>query len=222
MVVAEHPVLGILELMCWMCGYETAFLKMAMDTDFVMRFFDRYLSIQSEIIDAYYTAVGPYCDITTSGDDFGTQNGPLISPAMFRELVAPYFRERIERTKSVADCLYWHHSCGSVTALLDDIVECGVDILNPVQVSADGMDPSILKNRWGDKLVFWGGMDIQQLMNRGTPLEVAEELRRLVSIFGAGGGGYVVACSHELQSDAKPENLAAMVDVLTGTVNTDP
>jgi uroporphyrinogen decarboxylase len=209
-VVAEHPVFGILELGCWMCGYEDFLMRLAGEPDFVRRFFDRVLDIQLKVIADYYTALGPYIDLTTSGDDFGMQMGPLVSPRTFERLIAPYFSERIARTKELAGCIYWHHTCGSVVALLDQIIDCGVDILNPVQTSAAGMDPAALKARFGDRLVFWGAVDVQQFLPGATPEEVSTEVTRLMATLGR-DGGYVIAPAHNMQDDVPPENIVAWV-----------
>lgn len=211
--VAEHPVLGILELGCWVCGYDDFMLKLALDPDFVRAFFDRVLDIQLAVIEQYYAALGPYIEVTTSGDDFGTQRGPLLSPEMFGDLVAPRFRERIRRTKEIGECLYWHHTCGSVAGLLDQIIDCGVDILNPVQTSADGMEPGGLKARFGDRIVFWGAVDVQQFLPGATETEVCEHIAGLRDVLGR-DGGYVIAPAHEIQDDVPPENLVAWVETM--------
>ena len=212
-VVGEHPVFGILELGCWMCGYDDFLLRLAADPEFVKRFFDRVLAVQLAVIETYYAALGPYLDLTTSGDDFGSQNGPLLSPAMFEELVAPFFAPRIARTKALARCPYWHHTCGSVYRLLPQLIACGIDILNPVQTSAAEMNPSALKQRFGDRLAFWGGMDVQQFLPRATPREVVGRARELAAVLGA-GGGYVMAPAHEMQDDIPPENIVAWVEAV--------
>ncbi len=214
-VVAGHPVYGILELGCWMCGYDDFFLKLAADTDFVRVFFDRILEIQLAVIEQYYAALGSYIDLTTSGDDFGSQNGPLISPAMFESLIAPCFSERIRRTKEAGRCRYWHHTCGSVADLLDEIVGCGVDILNPIQTSAAGMEPRSLKDRFGDRLVFWGGVDVQQFLPRATLAEIPAHVDELARVLGE-NGGYVMAPAHEIQDDVPAENVAAWVEAVQG------
>lgn len=214
-VVAEHPVYGILELGCWMCGYDDFFLKLAADPDFIHAFFEEVTEIQMAVIEQYYAALGPYIDLTTSGDDFGGQNGPLLSPAMFETFIAPYFSARIQRTKEIAHCYYWHHTCGSVFKLLDQIIACGVDILNPVQTSAADMQPALLKARFGDRLVFWGGMDVQQFLPRAKSAEIPGHVRDLVDTLGK-DGGYVMAPAHEIQDDVPPENLLAWIDALHG------
>jgi len=212
-VVGEHPVYGILELGCWMCGYDDFLLKFAVDPDFIRTFFEQVLSIQLAIIEIYYGVLGPYLHLTTSGDDFGTQMGPFMSPEMFDQLIAPFFAARISRTKQIAKCYYWHHSCGSIGKLLSQIIACGVDILNPVQTSAAGMSPEKLKAAHGDSLVFWGAVDVQQLLPHATPETVRREVRSLIDVLGK-DGGYVVAPAHEMQVDIPPENIIALVQAV--------
>lgn len=218
-VVAEHPVYGILELGCWMCGYDDFFLKMAADTDFVRCFFDKFLEIQLAVIEQYYPVLAPYIDLTTSGDDFGAQNGPLLSPRMFESLIVPYFSARINRTKELGQCYYWHHTCGSVVKLLDQIIDCGVDILNPVQTSAAEMDPRLLKDRFGDRLVFWGAVDVQQFLPQAAREAVPDHVRALVRVLGE-DGGYVMAPAHEIQDDVPAENILAWVEAVNRNSST--
>ena len=215
-VVASHPVYGILELGCWMCGYDDFLLKFALDPDFVKFFFDKFFEIQTKVNEQYYAALGPYIDLTISGDDFGSQNGPLISPAMFEEFISPYFSERIKQVKTLAGCYYWHHSCGSIFELLDPILACGVDILNPIQTSAFHMEPERLKAAYGDRLVFWGAVDVQQFLPLATPAEIPDRIRELLAVLGK-DGGYVMAPAHEIQRDIPPENLVAWVETVTAS-----
>jgi len=210
-VIGEHPVFGVLELGCWMCGYDDFLMRLAGDHDFVREFFGRVLEIQMAVIEQYYSALGPYIDVTTCGDDFGMQTGPLISPHAFRTLVAPYFSARIKRTKELSNCLFFHHSCGSVFDLLDAIIECGVDIINPVQTSARDMQPERLKAAFGDRLAFWGAVDVQAFLPSATPEEVRRGVRSLVDVLGR-DGGYVMAPGHNMQDDVPPANIAAWVE----------
>ncbi len=214
-VIAEHPVYGILELGCWMCGYDDFLSRLAGDPDFVFAYFEKVFEIQMAIIENYYAVLGPYIDLTTSGDDFGMQTGPLISPSMFDRFITPFFSKRIQRTKDLAHCYYWHHTCGSVFSLLDQIVECGVDILNPLQTSAAQMSPASLKERFGEKLVFWGGVDVQQFLPNATPDEVHQEVGNLIKTFGR-EGGYVMAPAHNMQDDIPPDNIVAWVETMQG------
>lgn len=212
-VVSNHPVFGCFELGCWMCGFDDFLLKMALDPDFIRTFLDMTQKIQLDVMEQYYDALGSYIDITMSGDDFGTQQGPMISPEMFHELIAPYFAERIKRAKEITGCPHWHHSCGSVFKLLDSIIACGVDILNPIQTSAADMDPEKLKTQYGDRLVFWGGVDVQQFLPHVTPAEVAPVIHKLIDTMGK-DGGYVMAAAHEMQDDIPAENIIAWIEAI--------
>jgi uroporphyrinogen decarboxylase len=214
-VTAEHPIYGILELGCWMCGYSEFQLKLASDVDFVRCFFDKVLAIQMAVIEQYYSVLGPYIDLTTSGDDFGTQRGPILSPGMFESLIAPYYKARIHRTKELGQCYYWHHTCGSVFQLLDNIIDCGVDILNPIQTSAARMGPRLLKERIGDRIVFWGAVDVQHFLPQAFPEDIPEHINELISVLGR-SGGYVMAPAHEIAADIPTENIAAWVEALKG------
>jgi uroporphyrinogen decarboxylase len=210
-IIAEHPVYGILELGCWMCGFDDFLLKILMEPDYVHYFFEKALEIQLGVIEQYYSVLGPFIDLTTSGDDFGTQSAPFLSPDMFSDIIRPYFSERIKRTKEIAQCYYWHHSCGSVADLLDQIIECGVDILNPIQTSATGMEPQSLKARFGDQIVFWGAVDVQKFLPFAKPSEVAVHISFLAETLGK-NGGYVMAPAHEIQEDVPVENIAVWVE----------
>lgn len=208
-VCARHPVLGVFELGCWMCGFDDFLYRMAAEPEFVHRFFQIVLAYQKRVIAAYYGAVGAYVHFTTSGDDFGTQMGPFLSPAMFRQMIRPYLEERIDCTRRFTDAAFFHHTCGSVFALIPDLIAAGVDILNPVQPNAAGMEPERLKTVFGDRLTFYGGVDTQHLLPRGAPEEVAANVRWLIEVLGA-NGGYILSAAHTLQEDVPPENVVAM------------
>lgn len=210
-VLAEHPVYGVMELGAWMFGYENYLYNIAGEPDLIHRFNEKVLEIQLEVSRQYYKALGPYIDLTISGDDFGMQQSPIISPETFAKMIAPYFKERIKLTKEIGQCIYWHHSCGSIFDLLDQIIDCGVQILNPIQTSAAKMDPASLKKTFGDRIVFWGAMDVQQFLRQASPDEVRAKTRELVSILGK-DGGYVMAPAHEIGSDIPFPNIVAWVE----------
>ena len=208
-VVAEHPVYGVFELGCWMCGFDDFLLRVAGDPDFVRRFFDIYLDLQKRFIRPYYEALGEYIHLTTSGDDFGMQTGTLISPRAFRSLVKPYYRERIAFTRQFTRAAYWHHSCGSVFALIPDLLECGVEILNPIQPGAFLMEPERLKSAYGGQLCFHGGFDTQNVLPFGTPQQIEAEVARVMQAMKP-GGGYIFSAAHNIQGDVPPENVLKM------------
>lgn len=208
-VVAEHPVFGVLELGCWMCGFDDFLLRVAGDHDFVRCFFDIVYELQKRFIQPYYQAVGDYIHLTTSGDDFGMQTGPFISPRAFRNLVAPYFKERIAFTRQFTPAHYWHHSCGSVHAIIPDLLDCGVEILNPIQPGAHQMEPERLKNDYGARLVFHGGFDTQNVLPFGSQAEIETEVERVISAMKP-GGGYIFSAAHIIQPDVPPENVLTL------------
>jgi len=208
-VVAEHPVYGVFELACWMCGFDDFLWRLAGDRPFVHRLFRKLLELQKQIIRPYYQAVEEFIYLTTSGDDFGTQTGPFMSPATFRELVKPYFSERIAYTRQFTNAYFWHHTCGSVYDLLPDLIDAGVDIVNPVQPGAWKMEPERLKADFGDRLCFHGGFDTQHVLPFGTPEEIEAEVRRVMDAFKP-GGGYIFSAAHNIQSDVPAENVLTM------------
>jgi uroporphyrinogen decarboxylase len=210
-VVAEHPVFGVFELGCWMFGFEDYLYRLLAEPEAVHIFSKRIWDYQKGIIDSYYGALGDYIDCTTSGDDFGTQKAPFLSAALFDEMVAPYFSERVRRTKQLTSAFYQHHTCGSVYALLPSIIECGVDILNPIQPGVHQMEPERLKSEFGGKLAFWGGVDTQYLLPFGTPDEIKKEVKRILSIMDK-NGGYILSPAHTIQGDVPAENLLAVYE----------
>jgi uroporphyrinogen decarboxylase len=163
-------------------------------------------------LDRFLDAVGDSVDIIQMGDDLGTQHGPQISPAMYREFFLPRHRAIYNRVKERSQAKVFLHCCGGVRELLPHLIEAGVEILNPVQTSAAGMDPQSLKREFGRDLVFWGGgCETQTLLIHGTPQQVQSQVRERIGIFGE-GGGYVFNQVHNVLSDVPPENVVAMFD----------
>ena len=213
-VCARHPCFGVMELGCWMCGFDDFLYRMAAEPEFVRRFFDIIHAYQERIQEVYYAAVGPYIHFTTSGDDFGTQTGPFLSPAMFADLVAPYLRARIQQVRRFTVAAFFHHTCGSVFELIPHLLEAGVDILNPIQPRTRNMEPERLKQAFGDRLTFYGGVDTQCLLPQGTVAEVAHGTRELIRTLG-GSGGYILSAAHTLQEDIPDENILALYRAAT-------
>jgi uroporphyrinogen decarboxylase len=207
-VCARHPCHGVMEVGCWMCGYDDFLYRMAAEPEFVRRFFDLVHAYQQRIEKVYYTALGSYIHFTTSGDDFGMQTGPLISPRMFVELVIPYLQARIERVRHHTGAAFFHHTCGSVFELIPHMLDAGVEILNPIQPRTRHMEPARLKQAFGDRLTFYGGVDTQWLLPRGSVEEVEAATRELIGILGA-SGGYILSAAHTLQEDVPDENILA-------------
>jgi uroporphyrinogen decarboxylase len=192
-------------------GMEQFFLDLLMNKKMAKALLEKVFEIQSIKMEKYLDEVGPYVDVVSVGDDLAGQSGPLISLDLYREMVKPYHKAYFELIKRKTSGKLHLHSCGSIAYFLDDLIKIGVDIINPVQVSAKGMDPGMLKETYGDRICFWGGIDTQHLLPGGTPEEVAREVHRMVRVLGR-DGGYVLGAVHNIQADVPPENVVAMYD----------
>jgi len=209
-ICASHPTYGILELGCWMCGFDDFLYRMAGEPEFVQYFFERVLDYQKKVSERYYKALGAYIHYTSSGDDFATQTSTFVSPAMFDELIAPYFKERIDFTKKLTKAKFLHHSCGNVESLIPSLIKCGVDILNPVQPVGDKMKPAYFKKTYGGKIVFHGGYDTQFALPNNTPAQIDSEIKAFAAEIKR-GGGFIMAAAHNIQRDVSPENVDAFL-----------
>ncbi|MFW5741145.1 MAG: uroporphyrinogen decarboxylase family protein, partial [Myxococcota bacterium] len=167
------------------------------------------------VVQVLNNRVGPWVDVFYNGDDLGLQDGPMIRREWFTNLLAPRYIQYHEAIKAkVPQAKIFFHTCGSVVDLLPDIIETGIDILNPVQVNAAGMgDTAMLKREFGDEVTFWGAVDTQHVMPNGGPEDVRDEVRRRIDDL-APGGGYVLNTSHNIQADVPPENILALVEAL--------
>ncbi len=153
---------------------------------------------------------GEYVDLVVYGDDLGMQKGPLIRPGLYRRMIKPQHKRMADAVKRHGKPIVYH-TCGSVYALIRDLIEVGIDCLNPIQVAAAEMDTRRLKREFGGELAFWGGIDNQRVLPRGTPEGVRQEVRRRIEDL-AEGGGYVLCAAHNLQQDIPPENIVAMYE----------
>lgn len=168
---------------------------------------ERWIAVAEKALDECAANV----DIVFFGDDLASQLAPLFNPEIYREIIKPRHARMIAAVKDKADVRVLYHSCGAVAPLIDDLIEIGVDALNPVQVTASGMDPVELKKRWGGRITFWGGINSQEVLPFGTPDEVCAEVRRVVDIL-APGGGFVLNSVHNIQNDVAADNIVAMFD----------
>ncbi len=185
--------------------------------EYVKEIFHLQLELQMKNIQMYHQAVGDRIDVVVmSGTDFGSQNGPFISPEAYREIFKPLHRQMNDWVHANTRWKTFYHTCGSIVAFLDDFVEAGMDILNPVQISAAGMSPEFLKGKYGEKFVFWGGaVDAQHTLSFGTPDEVREETKRNAAVFSR-GGGFVSNNIHNIQANVPTENLIALFEAARG------
>lgn len=163
----------------------------------------------------YLDAVGKYIQVVgIGGEDLGSEIGPIINPKEWRELFKPAIQELVKEIKSRTKCYVMIHSCGSVKPFIPDFIEMGVDIWNPVQVSAKNMDPYELKKEFGDNITFWGGgCYTQHILPFASPKEVKEHVKKLVNIFKE-GGGFIFNQIHNIQPGTPPENIIAMFEAV--------
>jgi uroporphyrinogen decarboxylase len=218
--VADRNTAGLTENSLRLRGYENWFVDTLADPEGVEALLDvmvedklRYWDI---VIDwALETGNAPKISVVSEADDLGSQTATIIDPRLIRKMIIPRFKtifthlkKRLPRVK------VFMHSCGAVRELIPDLIEAGMDILNPVQFTAAGMGLEGLKRDFGDALTFWGGgVDTQSTLSHGTPRQVADEVRRIIDIM-APGAGFVFAPVHNVQDDVPPENFWAMWDTL--------
>jgi hypothetical protein len=203
----KHP-RGIRDVEEW-------YVSTAARFDYVYEVFERQCQIALGNLARIYEAVGDRVTaVFVTGTDFGTQNGPFIGPESYRRLFEPFHRRVNDWVHQHTPWKTFIHSCGSIVALMPDIVEAGFDIVNPVQCSAAGMDPRTLKGRFGGRVTFWGGgVDTQKTLPFGTPEEVRREVKERIEVFGA-GGGFVFNTVHNVQAGTPVENLVALYDAV--------
>ncbi|MCX5844051.1 MAG: hypothetical protein NT022_09935, partial [Deltaproteobacteria bacterium] len=150
-----------------------------------------------------------YVDVVYTSDDLGMQDNLCMPVKIYRKLIKPRHKKYFSLLHGKTDAKVFLHTCGAVAPIIGDLIEIGVDILNPVQVSARGMDPAYLKKAFGKDIAFWGAIDTHHLLPRGTADEVGRGVERMIDILG-GDGGFVVAPVHNIQPDVPAENVAAM------------
>jgi uroporphyrinogen decarboxylase len=204
---------GVTYEVCWyLRGLERWFLDMKDNPGFCEALIDHTAQYWVDWFPGFLGKVGDLLDIVMIGDDLAGQYGPLFSPAFYRWVVRPRQQRVINIIKHHTNAKIWYHTCGNCSEYIPDLIEMGVDILNPVQISAPGMDPTTLKQKFGQDIVFWGGgIDSQHILPFASPQEVKEEVRRNIEIFKP-GGGYVFNNVHNIQAGVPPENIIAMYE----------
>jgi len=195
-----------------MQGMEVFLLNMAKYPEFAKALLRKITEVCKSLMGPFLDELGDNVDIIKIGDDLGTQDGLMISPEMYREILKPFHADFIQFIKERTKAKVLFHSDGDVFPLIDDFIEIGVDILNPIQTSAGKMsDLEGLKKHYGKNIVFCGGIDTQRILPYGTPEQVRQEVRRVMHILGP-GGGYMMASVHTIMNDVPPDNVLAMVD----------
>lgn len=192
--------------------FQSWMITLATEPEYVAALYERLVEAWLENLRRFTAAVGDRVQILQFNDDLGTQDAPFLSVRMFRERIMPYYQRGLDWVHRHTKMKVFMHNDGAISSFLPTLIEMGVDILNPVQTTAAGMDPARLKREFGDKLVFWGAAcDCQHTLAFGTPDDVAREVRETLRIL-APNGGYVLAGVHNIQANVPPENVIAMFD----------
>lgn len=204
---------GVVYEICWyMRGMERWFMDMLENIDFCEALLDQTLKFWVDYYTGFMAEVGDIVDIVMIGDDLAGQHGPLFSPEFYRKFIKPRHKKLIQHIKSLTSAKIWYHTCGGCTEYIPDLIDNGIDILNPVQISAAKMDPQNLKDSFGKEIVFWGGgIDSQHVFPFAKPTEIREHVRKNLEIFKP-GGGYVFNNVHNIQAGVPAENIVAMYD----------
>ena len=204
---------GVVYEICWyLRGLQQWFMDMLEQPEFCEAMLERTLKFWLDWFDAFLTEVGDLVDVIMIGDDLAGQGGPLFRPDFYRRVVKPRQKRLVQFIKSRTKAKIWYHTCGACRGYIPDLLDNGIDVLNPVQISAAEMDPEQLKAQFGDRLAFWGGaIDSQHVLPSADPQTVREHVRRNLEVLKP-GGGYVFNNVHNLQAGVPAENVLAMYD----------
>ncbi|GHT17776.1 hypothetical protein FACS1894189_4320 [Planctomycetales bacterium] len=204
---------NMFEIPCYLFGMERYMSYMGLYPEQCIRFSEKLCEIHLANLEKWLPRVGPYIDVVLFGDDLGSYQGPLISPGMYRKYFLPYHSRLWNRAKQIAPHIKTQlHCCGGIVPLLKDMIEGGLDSINPVQVGCAAMEPKLLKQQYGDRITFWGGgCDTRSILPGGTPDEVRRCVRERIELFSP-GNGFVFQQIHNIMSEVPPENIVAMFD----------
>jgi uroporphyrinogen decarboxylase len=195
-----------------MMGLQNFLMALIAEPDFADRLMEQITDIYIQSCDRYLSHVGPYIQVFTYWDDLTGQNGWLINPEIYRKRIKPKQKRLVEAIKKKTNAKIFYHCCGASREIIPDLIEIGFDILNPVQVSARGMDTYQLKKDFGKDITFWGGgVDTQHILPFGKPTDVIDEVKRRIDDL-APGGGFVFSAVHNIQAHVPPENIIAAFD----------
>jgi uroporphyrinogen decarboxylase len=204
---------GVIYEYCWyMRGLEQWFIDMIENPGFCEALLDKTLKFWMDYHSGFMEAVGDIVDVVMIGDDLAGQTGPLFSPDFYRKVVKPRQKRLVSHIKTLTNAKIWYHTCGSCTEFIPDLIDNGIDILNPIQISAKNMSPRTLKQKFGDVLAFWGGgIDPQHVLPFATPNQIREHVQKNIEIFMT-GGGYVFNNVHNIQAEVPSENVISLFE----------
>ncbi len=214
-VMIKGVLAGIFEMSQRVRGMQNLMIDLASNESLACAFLDKMVELKINFWETALTQLGDLIDVISEADDYGTQTSQLISPRMFRKIFKPRLHTLFTRIHQLApNAKLFFHSDGNIRPILPDLIEIGIDILNPIHITATGMEPSALKRDFGQDVAFWGGgVETQSVLPFGTPQEVKDNVRRNVDAL-APGGGYVFNTIHNIQADVPPQNIVAMIEAL--------
>lgn len=204
---------GVVYEYCWyMRGLEQWFIDMIENPAFCEVLLDRMLQYWKDFYTGFLGQVGDLVDVVMIGDDLAGQRGPLFDPVFYRRVVKPRQKALVQHIKRLTQAKVWYHTCGACSLYIPELIDNGVDVVNPVQIGLEDMDPTSLKVRFGSRISFWGGgIDAQHVLPFVSPAEVREHVRTNMAAF-MPGGGYVFNNVHNIQHGVPPENIVALFD----------
>ena len=204
---------GVVYETCWyLRGLEPWYCDMLVQPEFCEALLDQTLKFWMDWFRVFLDEVGDLVDVIMIGDDLAGQTGPLFDPRFYRKVVKPRHQRLAQYIRSRTQAKLWYHTCGACTEYIPDLIDNGIQILNPLQIGAARMDPAELKRSFGKDLVFWGGaIDAQHVLPSATPSQVREHVRRTMRAF-MPGGGYVFNNVHNIQPGVPAENIVALYD----------
>jgi uroporphyrinogen decarboxylase len=192
-------------------GMQQFLEDLLVNPEFALALLEKVAELQCKRHICFLREVGMYIDVVVIADDMGAQKGPLLRPQLYRKMIKPFHARYVQVIRQYTGAKILNHACGSIADLVEDYIEIGIDACNPMQVSAAGMSPQALKARFGGRMTFWGGIDTQHVLPKGTPEDVRQAVRSIMDTMRL-DGGYVLGAVHNVQDDVPPANVWAMLD----------
>ncbi len=214
-VILESICAGIFEMCCRVRGTEQFYMDLAMNPAIASRLLDKFVELKIRFYEAAAERLGSYVQFIRESDDIAGQQALLVSPQMYREFLKPRHKQLFDAQRRLFPSPFyvWFHSDGAIYDIIPDFIEIGLDVLNPVQLTAKGMDAEKLKKQYGRDITFWGGaVDTQNILPTANPDEVRQNVKERIRCLAA-GGGFVFAAVHNIQDDVPAENIIAMLEV---------
>jgi uroporphyrinogen decarboxylase len=213
--VTLGPWISLFEIYCTLRGLEQSMMDLLEQPELADTVLDRIEQCQTEMLTRYFAAAGDALDMVFVSDDIGTQAGLLLSPQMWQRFLAPRLTRWCELIHAHGAKVFYH-SDGAIAPLIGRLIDCGIDVLNPIQHACPGMDLAALKRNFGDRVIFHGGVDNQRILPFGSPAEVREETLRCLSTLGEGGNGYICCSCHNIQAGTPLQNILTMIQTVQG------